>query len=70
MLTDTRVARCVHPITRSGEGEALDGLAGHLGNELKVLVDVQDGQAGEFSGGCDEQAANVDLAAGQIARTR
>src|SRR5437660_3081189 len=43
------------PITRSGEGEALDGLASHLGNERKVFIDVQYGQAGELRGGCDEQ---------------
>jgi hypothetical protein len=30
----------VPPNLASGEGDALDGLAGHLGNELIVFVDV------------------------------
>lgn len=35
--------------------EALDRLTGDAGDEVEVLVDVQDGEVGQFSRGGDEQ---------------
>lgn len=35
--------------------EAFDGLAGDLGDDLEVLVDVQNGQSGELGGRGDYQ---------------
>jgi hypothetical protein len=42
-------------IPRLGDVEALEGLASHRGNDLEVLVKVQDGQPGEFGSGGDDQ---------------
>ena len=39
-------------------GEAFDRLAGDLGDELEVLVEVEDGEVAELGGGCDEQVGN------------
>lgn len=38
-----------------GHGQAFHGLTGDLGDEVEVLIDVQDGQPGEFSGRGDDQ---------------
>jgi hypothetical protein len=40
-----------------GEVEALCRLAGEFADELKVFVDVQDGDANEFGGGGGESSA-------------
>ena len=38
----------------SGDCDALDWLAGELGYQLEVFVEVKDSQAGEFGGGREE----------------
>jgi hypothetical protein len=43
---------------RSPNGQALDGLAGDLGDDLEVLVDVQDGQPGQLRGRGDDQVGH------------
>ena len=35
--------------------QALDGLAGDVGNHIEVLVEMQDGEAGKFCGRRDDQ---------------
>lgn len=43
---------------RAGEGQAGGGLSRDRGDGVEVLVDVQDGQAGEFGGGGDDEVGN------------
>ncbi len=43
---------------RSGEDEALHGLAGEFGDEFKVLVEVQDCKFREPGGGGDDEIRN------------
>ena len=37
------------------DSEPLNGLPGDIGNELKVFVEMQDGEPGRFSGCSDEE---------------
>jgi hypothetical protein len=40
-------------LQRLADVNALEGLASDCGNNLEVLIEVQDGQPGEFGGGGD-----------------
>ena len=49
------LARIVIGGCRRGHGQAFHGLTGDLGDEVEVLIEVQYGQPGEFSGRRDDQ---------------
>lgn len=40
--------------SESVDGEPFEALASDSGDQLKVLVDMQNGEFGKFCGGCDE----------------
>src|SRR5690606_12076584 len=42
----------------SGQAQPFDGLAGQVGDELEVLVEVQDGETGELRRRRDEQVGH------------
>jgi hypothetical protein len=46
------------PATGRSDPGSFDGLAGDRGDEVEVLVDVQDGESGEFGGCCDEEVGD------------
>ena len=43
---------------RSGECETFCRLAGEVGDEVEVLVQVEDGEVGEFCGGSDQEVGD------------
>lgn len=45
-------------ICRRSPVEALNGLLGQLGDHVEVSVEVEDGSARQFRGGCDQQVGN------------
>jgi len=53
-ITDVRAAQAF-AVIRSASGEPFDRLARELRDELEVLVQVEDGELGQLSSGCDQQ---------------
>jgi hypothetical protein len=60
VLGEEAPSRCWRPdrLTRSaslGDGESLDELAGDFGDDLEVLVEMEDGEPSQLGGGSDQK---------------